>query len=152
VRSGNENENLEHAKDRIMSTTILAGALAAVFVLVCICTLFAFEQTEFRELKAVLAPCVSVLCVLALLRGTTGVPGETLIDTILIPYEALVYSLIFVAVLWLLSLGHRWIRRISRRRYRSQCARPQHQERHAARDEIRHSAIRTEDARGEVER
>jgi hypothetical protein len=135
-----------------MLTTILAVALATVCVLVCACALFAFEQTEFRELKAVLASCVSVLCVVALLRGNMGVPRETLIDTVLIPYEALVCSLVFLAVLWILSPGHRRIRRISRRCYRSQCARPQHQERHTARDEIRHSAIRTEDARGEVER
>jgi hypothetical protein len=135
-----------------MLTTILAVALATVCVLVCACALFAFEQTEFRELKAVLASCVSVLCVVALLRGTMGDRGGTLIDTVLIPYEALVCSLVFLAVLWILSPGHRRIRRISRRCYRSQCARPQHQERHIVRDEIRHGAIRTEDARGEVER
>lgn len=89
-----------------MSTMVLAIVLASIFVLVFACTIYALGQTEFREMKVVLALPVSVLCVLSLLRGTGNAQEKSLHDVILIPYEALVYALIFVVILWLLSRIH----------------------------------------------
>jgi len=85
-------------------TTVLV--LTPIFLVIFACTMFALEHTGLREAKLVLALAVSALCMLGLMRGGTG--KESMVDVILIPYEALTYSLIFIVVLWLLSRTSRW--------------------------------------------
>ena len=89
-----------------MTTIFLTPVLIAVFVLVYVCTIFALEQTEFCKAKFVLAFPVGILCVLSLLRGVGNSREESLVDVVLIPYEALFYALIFLVILWILSRFH----------------------------------------------
>ncbi|PHS12914.1 MAG: hypothetical protein COA78_07740 [Blastopirellula sp.] len=78
--------------------------LTAVFVLVLVCTLAAFKDVEFfSDVRMVLAPTVAALCVFSLGFGSESSGSSPLVETILLPYAALAYSLIFLALLWLLS-------------------------------------------------
>ncbi|PHS04368.1 MAG: hypothetical protein COA78_16705 [Blastopirellula sp.] len=78
--------------------------LTAVFVLVLVCTLVAFKDIElFSDVKMILAPTVAALCVFSLGFGNESSESSPLVETILLPYAALAYSLLFLALLWLLS-------------------------------------------------
>ncbi len=93
-----------------MSPIYLALMFIPVFILVFTCTMYALERTGLREARCVLALAVSALCALGLLRG--GAEQESLIDAVLIPYEALAYSLILLAILWLLSRASLWVHKV----------------------------------------
>ena len=110
IKGGNENRNLEHTNGEEMFLTTPAMILAPVFLVVFLCTRFALEHTELRDVKGVLSLAVSTLCVLGLLRG--GGEKEPLIDTVLIPYEALAFLLMFLVIPWLLARATLWIRKV----------------------------------------
>lgn len=101
-----------------MPTVILIPVLIAIFVLVYACTIYALEQTEFRKSKLILAFPVGILCVLSLLRRVGNSREESLVDVVLIPYEALVYALLFLVILWILSRFHLRIQKTLKQRDR----------------------------------
>ena len=68
-----------------------------------ICTVLALKESEgLRDARFVLAFPVSMLCVLSLLRGGGNIEQKFMLNVALIPYRALSYTLIFMAILWLL--------------------------------------------------
>ena len=95
-------------------TTTTTLILIAVFVLVYICTVLAFKESEgLRNARFVLAFPVSMLCVLSLLRGGGNIEQKFMLNVALIPYRALAYTLIFIVLLWFfLFLFRSRIRRI----------------------------------------
>jgi hypothetical protein len=95
------------------STTII---LISIFVLVYICTVYAFGQSELCDAKFVLAFPVSVLCVLGVLRG--DVQEKPILELVLIPYAALAYALIFMVILLILFLFRSRIQKVLKRRDR----------------------------------
>lgn len=99
--------------------------LIAVFVIVYVCTAYALEQTELRDAKFVLALPVGVLSILGMVRGSERAQESSVGDVVLIPYEALAYSLIFVVILWLLSRAYVWILKTWENRWIRRCAKDQ---------------------------
>lgn len=79
-------------------TTITALMLISIFVLVYICTAYALGQSELRSVRFALAFPVSMLCVLSFLRGGEN-QEKPMLDLILIPYQALAYTFLFIIVL-----------------------------------------------------
>jgi uncharacterized membrane protein len=84
-------------------TTTMALILISIFVLVYICTVYALGESEFRDGKFVLAFPVSVLCVLSFLRRE-DIQEKPILDSILIPYEVLAYTLLVIVIMLILFL------------------------------------------------
>ena len=100
-----------------MSASELAIALSAVFLILLVCSSFALEQTGLRNQRAVLAPVVSVLCIVGLMTSfplSTG--GRTVIEVVLVPYSALAYAILLTLILCLLAwVFSGWRSRLGRR-------------------------------------
>lgn len=89
-----------------MPTLLFGLFLAAIFFLLWACISFAIEQTGLRNVNTILAPAATILCIVSML-GSFGNPHpEPLIETILIPWAALGYSMLFVLLLCLLGFLH----------------------------------------------
>lgn len=113
-----ENKTLNYSQNKKDSkmTTITALMLISIFVLVYICTVYALGQSELRSVRFALAFPVSMLCVLSFLRGGEN-QEKPMLDLILIPYQALAYTFLFIIVLLVFFLLRPRILRMLRRRH-----------------------------------
>ena len=76
--------------------------LVVLFVVLWPCIWFAIEQTGLRHVNQILAPAATILCILSMTGSIHPVRTESLIETVLIPWAALGYSMVFVLLLCLL--------------------------------------------------
>lgn len=98
-------------------TTVTAIILISIFVLIYICTVLALRESEgLRDARFVLAFPVSILCVLSFFRGGEK-QEKPILDLILIPYQALAYTFLFIIVLLVFFLLRPRISRMLRRRH-----------------------------------
>ena len=86
-----------------MSSVPFVLILVLLFFVLWPCISFAIEQTGLRNVNRVLAPAATILCILSMMGNFRTVQPESLIETVLIPWAALGYSILFVILLWLLS-------------------------------------------------
>lgn len=89
-----------------MSSVPFVLTVVVLFFVLWPCIYFAIEQTGLRNVNRVLAPAATILCILSMMGNFRTVQPESLIETILIPWAALGYSILFVLLLCLLRFLH----------------------------------------------